>query len=75
MVKMSIGEFRRPGLKRRELVTAGSIAAIGAAIGITTLIAMFLELFEELRWVHSLDYRLETHAYIFFWEAIGAAAV
>ncbi|MFA4082547.1 DUF6545 domain-containing protein [Mycobacteroides salmoniphilum] len=75
MVKMSIGEFRRPGVKRRELVTAGSIAAIGAAIGITTLIAMFLELFEELRWVHSLDYRLETHAYIFFWEAIGAAAV
>jgi len=75
MVKMSIGEFRRQGVKRRELVTAGSIAVIGAAIGITTLIALFLELFEELGWVHSLDYRLQTHAYIFFWEAIGAAAV
>lgn len=75
MVKMSIGEFQRPGVKRRELVTAGSIAVIGAAIGITTLIAVFLELFEELGWVHSLDYRLETHAYIFFWEAIGATAV
>lgn len=75
MVKMSSREFRRPGVKHRELMTAGSIAVIGAAIGVTTLIAMFLELFEELGWVHSLDYRLKTHAYIFFWEAIGATAV
>lgn len=75
MVRMSVGELRRPDVKRRELLTAGLIALIGAAIGITTLIAMFLELFEEIGWVHSLNYRLDTHAYIFFWEAIGAAAV
>ncbi|TDZ86132.1 hypothetical protein DE4585_01455 [Mycobacteroides salmoniphilum] len=75
MVRMSSREFRRPGVKRRELMTAGSIAVIGAAIGVTTLIAMLLELFEELGSVRSLDYRLKTHAYIFFWEAIGATAV
>jgi hypothetical protein len=75
MVKMSIGEFRRPDAKRRELMTAGSIALIGAAIGVTTLIAMSLEFLGEIGWVDSLHYRLDTHAYIFFWEAIGAAAV
>ncbi|MGL5441334.1 MAG: DUF6545 domain-containing protein, partial [[Mycobacterium] stephanolepidis] len=75
MVKMSISEFRRPDAKRRELLTAGSIALIGAAIGVTTLIAMSLEFFGELGWVDSLNYRLDTHAYIFFWEAIGAAVV
>lgn len=75
MVQMSIKESRRPDAKRRERLVAASGAVIGAAIGVTTLIAMALELFGELGWVDSLNYRLDTHAYIFFWEAIGAAAV
>ncbi|SKO14877.1 MAB_1171c family putative transporter [Mycobacteroides abscessus] len=75
MVKMSIRESRRPGAKPSERLIAASGAVIGAAIGVTTLVAMSLELFGQLGWVDSLNYRLETHAYIFFWEAIGAAAV
>ncbi|MUM15511.1 hypothetical protein FZI91_08680 [Mycobacterium sp. CBMA271] len=75
MLNMCVHEFRRPEARPRERLVAGSIGTIGAAIGTTTLIAMALEFLEEIGWVHSLDYRLDKHAYIFFWEATGAAAV
>ncbi|WP_195166744.1 DUF6545 domain-containing protein [Mycobacteroides abscessus] len=75
IISMCMREIRRPDAKQRERIVAGSAIPIAVAIGITTTVAMFLELFEELGWAHTLDYRLTTHAYIFFWEAIGTAAV
>lgn len=75
MVKMCIREIRRPDAKLRERLVAGSAIPIGTAIGITTLIAVFLELFEQLGWAHTLNYRLDKHSYIFFWEAIGTTVV
>lgn len=73
-----IQDVRRPGAKPRERRVAALAIVISLAIGSTTLIAMGLELLEELGWVHSLDYRLWAHAFIFFWEAIlttAAAAI
>lgn len=75
IISMCMREIRRPDAKQRERIVAGAAIPIAVAIGITTTVAMFLELFEELGWAHTLDYRLTTHAYIFFWEAIGTAAV
>ncbi|WP_255786136.1 DUF6545 domain-containing protein [Mycobacteroides abscessus] len=75
MVNMCLKEIRRPDAKPRERLVAGSAIPIGVAIAVTTLIAVGLECFDELGWTHTLPYRLRTHAFIFFWEAIGTTAV
>ncbi|WP_131829367.1 DUF6545 domain-containing protein [Mycobacteroides abscessus] len=71
MTTMCIAEFRRDRATRRERLLSVGAAVIAAIVGINCLVALFLAIFEELGWVHSIDYRLKTHPVYFFLVAAG----
>lgn len=71
MTTMCIAEFRRHRATRREQLLSVGAALIAAIVGINCLVALFLAIFEELGWVHSIDYRLKTHPVYFFLVATG----
>lgn len=71
MTTMCIAEFRRHRATRRERLLSVGAALIAAVVGINCLVALALAIFEELGWVHSIDYRLKTHPVYFFLVAAG----
>lgn len=71
MATMCVAEFRRQNAAPRERVLAVGAALIAAIVGINCLVALFLAIFEELGWVHSIEYRLKTHPVYFFLVAAG----
>lgn len=71
MMNMCIAEFRRQRAARREQLLSIGAALIAVIVGINCLVALFLAIFEELGWVHSIDYRLKTHPVYFFLVAAG----
>lgn len=71
MTTMCIAEFRRDRATRREQLLSVGAALIAAIVGINCLVALALAIFEELGWLHSVDYRLRTHPVYFFLVAAG----
>ncbi|MDM2402104.1 hypothetical protein PP613_23505 [Mycobacteroides abscessus] len=71
MTTMCIAEFRRHRATRREKLLSVLAALIAAIVGINCLVALALAIFEELGWVHSIDYRIKTHPVYFFLVAAG----
>jgi hypothetical protein len=71
MTTMCVTEFRRHRATRRERLLSVGAAGIAAIVGVNCLVALFLAIFEELGWVHSVDYRLKTHPVYFFLVAAG----
>ncbi len=74
MLNMCVEEFRRHSAAPRERLLSVGAALIAGIVGVNCLAALFLAIFEELGWVHSIDYRLKTHPIYFFLVAAGTAA-
>lgn len=71
MLNMCIAEFRRHSAALRERLLSVGAALIAVIVGINCLVALFLAIFEELGWAHTVNYRLMTHPVFFFLVAAG----
>ncbi|GAB2720353.1 MAB_1171c family putative transporter [Nocardia thraciensis] len=76
MIRRCRAEFRQPGITGGERAVLAGIAAAGAAIGVTTAVALILAVLQEFGVVDSVEYRLQTNSRNFFWIAtvIGVVA-
>ncbi|WP_280265143.1 MAB_1171c family putative transporter [Nocardia wallacei] len=76
MIRRCWAEFRQPGSTAGERAVLTGIAVAGAAIGVTTAVALILAVLQELGIADSVEYRLQTNSRNFFWIAtiIGIVA-
>lgn len=71
---LSVKEIGRPDVKRRERLVATALIFFALIIGPLTLVqTAFLELFEQLGWIHSVNYRLSSYGFIFFGSTAATA--
>ncbi|RDI46650.1 MAB_1171c family putative transporter [Nocardia mexicana] len=75
MIRRCRAEFRQPGITGGEKAVLTGIAAAGAAIGVTTAVALVLAVLQEFDVVDSVEYRLQTNSRNFFWIATIIALV
>lgn len=75
LLHMVINELLRPAAKPRERLIALGGIAVGIAVGSTSIDAVILAAFEQLGWVHTIDFRLKLHGSNIFWETTAVCAL
>ncbi len=75
MLRRCYLELRQQRVSDTEKLILAGIAAAGAAIGVSTMIALVLAILQELRVVDSVEFRLRTHSRNFFWIATTISLV
>lgn len=69
LIRMVHKELIRPDAHRNERLVAVAGYTIAISIIITCVEAVALNVFENLNWLHSVDFRLKLHGSCIFWES------